>query len=891
MKKKSFLLIASLALVSTLGLSTLASCGETSSVAPSTSAPDTPTSEAPTTEESPKVTQAVGIDSGTFDVKGLDGGGSGAFSYAAESYDVKTQILGKLEAYAYSNALTGLPLFENGGYVMYNSRITKGSENYIPGYGFGILGEGTITADLPTETKTEWKRYLHASEVSDPASINALDTDGSQIMDLNSYISSSYWEVRMRSDKKGYEWYGNLAKEDKPVAVNPDPATGMAQTWKFHVRTGADGLKYRTGSSKRTAFDNRPVELEDYVNAFKVLLTKKNNLYRGAEMAGKNDYSGIKGAGTYYNASANGFDAEAWKNVGVKSGTDEGGEYLEITLAAPTTQFYAMYALSSQLYTPIPEAFIDEIGGIENYGKYSSDKSTAPIDNILSLAPYTLEYWQEDQVITFKKNDSWFGLGLDGFRNRYTIPGIKISIIKAAASDPNAVFKEFLANKLDSAGIPSDYLDQYKNDPRATTTTGDSVFKLNINSTTEEQWEALFGEHGSVARTAKGDYWNVKPWMSNKNFLDGLMYSINRKEIAEKYGSNPSCDYFGAAYMSDPENGQSYNGTKEHEAALIEAGLETAESLKGTKLYGYRLEVAKEKFSTAINELKTAGKIKDGDTLEIDIWWMYPQHIKRYGADVKTYLETAFNTSAAAKSSNIKLQVNNDAVETWSDVYYKHLMVGQFDLGFGSISGNTLNPLNFMEVLKSDNSSGFTLNWGPDTSKLDASLTYDNKAWSFDTLWRAGDQGILVKNGAELPPVVLSYGKDDVVVGEDGSVTVNVNFDYATSIQGIDWGTASVDVLDFFVYDGDNIIPFAINAGNGQFVDYGQIADISDFASAVDVSKAAEGVVSVTITPEYASYLAENVGGVYIGADYDLTIGGYATENNVLSTILLAFAE
>ena len=51
MKKKSFLLIASLALVSTLGLSTLASCGETSSVAPSTSAPDTPTSEAPTTEE------------------------------------------------------------------------------------------------------------------------------------------------------------------------------------------------------------------------------------------------------------------------------------------------------------------------------------------------------------------------------------------------------------------------------------------------------------------------------------------------------------------------------------------------------------------------------------------------------------------------------------------------------------------------------------------------------------------------------------------------------------------------------------------------------------------------------------------------------------------------
>ena len=887
MKKKSFLLIASLALVSTLGLSTLAACGETSSSAPATS--ETPTTSAPvSSEETPKVSAAMGHDSGTFDVEGLQGGGSGAFSYAAESYAVKTEILGKLEAYAYNNALTGLPLFENGGYVMYNSRITKGSENYIPGYGFGILAEGSIKSDLPTETKTEWKKYLHTSDASDPASINALDDSGSQVSDLYSYISSSYWDVKMRADKAGYEWYGNLAKEDKPVAVDADPATGMAQTWKFHVRTGADGLKYRTGSDKRTAWDNKPVELEDYVNAFKVLLTKKNNLYRGAEMAGKTDYSGIKGASTYFNSSADGFNATAWENVGVKSGTDEGGAYLEITLAAPTTQFYAMYALSSQLYTPIPAQFIEDIGGIENYGKYSKDKSTAPIDNILSLAPYTLEYWQEDQVITFKKNDSWFGLGLDGFRNRYTIPGIKISIIKAAASDPNAVFKEFLANKLDSAGIPSDYLDQYKNDPRATTTTGDAVFKLNINSTTEEEWEALFGEHGSVARTAKGDYWNVKPWMSNKNFLDGLMYSINRKEIAEKYGSNPSCDYFGSAYMSDPENGQSYNGTQEHKDALIEAGLETEASLAGNKLYGYRLEVAKEKFSAAINELKTAGKIKDGDTLEIDVWWMYPQHTTRYGADVKKYLETAFNNSAAAKSGNIKLKVNNDAVETWSDVYYKHLMVGQFDLGFGSISGNTLNPLNFMEVLKSDNSSGFTLNWGPDTSKLDPTLSYDNKNWSFDTLWRAGDQGILVKEGAELPPVVISYGKDDAVVEEDGSVTIRAHFDVATSLPGIDWSGASVDVLDFFLFDGDsNVVPFAVNVGEGVFVNYGDYADIADYVSAVDVSKVAEGVVSVTITPEFAYYLAENVGGVYLGCDYDLTIGGYATENNVLSTILL----
>ena len=76
-------------------------------------------------------------------------------------------------------------------------------------------------------------------------------------------------------------------------------------------------------------------------------------------------------------------------------------------------------------------------------------------------------------------------------------------------------------------------------------------------------------------------------------------------------------------------------------------------------------------------------------------------------------------------------------------------MVGQFDLGFGSVSGNSYNPLNFLEVLKSDNSSGFTLNWGIDTNEINVknSISYKDKAWSFDALWTAADQGAYVKDG------------------------------------------------------------------------------------------------------------------------------------------------
>ena len=46
-----------------------------------------------------------------------------AYNYVASSYKEKLDILGKLEKYAVDNHLTGITLFENGGYVMYSDRI------------------------------------------------------------------------------------------------------------------------------------------------------------------------------------------------------------------------------------------------------------------------------------------------------------------------------------------------------------------------------------------------------------------------------------------------------------------------------------------------------------------------------------------------------------------------------------------------------------------------------------------------------------------------------------------------------------------------------------------------------------------------------------------------
>lgn len=796
---------------------------------------------------------------------------SGLASYVGESYAEKTKILGKLESYAVNNYLTGLPLYENGGYVMYNDRITKGTENYITGYGFSILRDGKITKDLDAETNAAYKRYLHNYEPSNPNSILGLNTDGSQVADLDANISGSYWDTKMNAAKNGYDWKGSLSTDDRPIPVvkgsdgNFTEVAGydsntLATSWKFHVRTGAEGgVAYRNASAdaSRKAFDGRYTTIEDYVTPFKVMLTKANGYYRGGELAAKTGTGAILGAADFYNGKATDIS-------GIHTGHDSKGDYLIFELATPTNPFNAMYNLASGLYSPFPMEFwnlvTDNGANPTNFKGYNKDMSFSPVDNSLSVGPYYLETW-EDSLITFKRNENWYESKADS--NLYSIPGIHTAILPGVSTDSNLAFNEFLAGKLDSAGIPLDFLGKYKNDPRTTSVPGDSTFKLNINSCTKEQWVDKFGKNGSIAQTDEANYWDVKPWMSNQNFLDGLMFSIDRLTYAQNRGYVPSVDYFASAYMSDPENGISYDVTDEHKAAL--------ESYWGddvAKTYGYSREIAIQCFKAAVEELVASGDIKLGTTenptkISINMQWMYERQIQQSGVEIVKYITEAFNNEAVC-GGKVKLVVNQAADAVWSDVYYKHLMVGQFDLGFGSISGNTLNPLNFMEVLKSNNSSGFTLNWGPDTSVIDDEyLDYDGYAWSFDTLWKAADSGVLLVDGKEVDPV--DYTITDGSIASDGSFNFEIKYTLATSLAAFAAdaaaGNLGISIANVYVYDDDQkYVLAAYDDDTGKPMDDGLVVDDGEGTIKVKVPKdIVDAVDGMNIEIHYS--MTMNVGG------------------------------
>ena len=702
-----------------------------------------------------------------------------------------------------------------------------------------VSTQGTTEATEPQFTEPplgDYSIYYQTYESDDLGTANYWDSKDEVAGNLFGYFAGSFWGTAMNEEKDGYDWICELAKE-KPVAQNADE-NGLATIYKFEVKVGKD-LVYNTMSDKAefAAYKGREVKVEDYLTPWKEMFNKSNAIARGAE--GLTGTGSIKGINEYYNGTETGFDQALWDKVGIKAEMEGDKAYLTFEFNQPTNSFYAMYYLASSLYCPIPADFLELIGGLKNYATFANDGALTPVDTSLSTSYYMLESWQSGKEIVFRKNY----LYEDG--GRYQIPGVYTLILPAIKTDSEAGLKEFLAGNLDAVGIPSTKLEEYKNDPRATTTLDSTTTKLNLNTCTPEEWEALFGENGSVVQTPKDQYWAVEPAMYNDNFIKGLNYCINRQELASTLGRTPSNNYFGSSYLSDPENGVSYNSTQEHADAV-------ASMMDNTDGYGYSLTLAQQYFKAAADELIAAGHYKAGDTIEIEITWQTQTNVDNVGNYIAKYMEDAFNSCG----SELKLHINHYVPATWTDAYYAKMMLGQFDIGFGGVNGNSLNPLNFFEVLKSDNSSGFTLNWGVDTSAIDESLKYDGRNWSFDSLWTAADRGALVDGEGNM---IDTYDANflSTTTNADGTVTVEFNVGELNVADA----TSKVSKIMIFGYTE---------------------ADYSDYVEEEVTFTVKDGVATATVTADQAAKYTAFANMAY-DVHFDVTVDGETTSDNLVT--------
>jgi hypothetical protein len=272
---------------------------------------------------------------------------------------------------------------------------------------------------------------------------------------------------------------------------------------------------------------------------------------------------------------------------------------------------------------------------------------------------------------------------------------------------------------------------------------------------------------------------------------------------------------------------------------------------------------------------------------------MYQTDITDYGNQIKTYFEKAFNDSQVSNGC-VKLVVDQAADTDWQAVYNDWMMKGRFDLAFGAISGNTYNPLNFLEVLKSDNSSGFTLNWGTDTSKVDTKnpIIFDGRRWSYDALWEVSNSGGVVENGVGVKTVKNYYleglPKTIATSAQTNDYSEGVTQDVKLEFVNLDGVEINITKVQVYPVGGVNR-----NVSNYTYDKNSKNLRITiSSADGASIKEELKTINNKTLTPEDPGYIASPFTNSQYGklwtfeVYYSLSIRGGTPSENYITLVL-----
>lgn len=743
---------------------TLASCGDNPS---STSKPD---SSSPTSSET----------TGTVDDPLA---AQGSFDFSSYDWQEKTKITAALEKYAMDNFTAGIPLYDDSSSEAFSQRVNPKSETYITNYGFGVM-EGTLDPNgymysdsTIVEPREEYRSYFHGYTNTDSGTFNGWNATGSDVSDRMSMITSGYFGVEMNENLNGYTWKGELSKTAYPVMLelnsgrdffdDGDDATRFKETyitdendpnvdktgvyWRVYLHVG-EGYSYKAVPGSKwendPTYDGRNVVIEDYITPFKTMLD--NGMVRATELM--TDSSGFYGASNYRYGSSS--TMEAWNStVGIVVREDlctEDYGVIDFRFISPHAATTARTALSSSLYSPIPSSFLTAIGGAANYGVRGSTENNR-FDNFLCFGAYIPVEWQEQKELIYKKNEDYHDAA------RYSFNGYVEKVYTSDKADELA-WADFKENKLDQCTIPVSALVKGESYGKTYRTQGSTIIKINLNTTTLDEWNYFFGPEGKVYKhtdptiATKGNgKWNgVKDIMSNQDFLRGFFFAVNREDLAKTAGRNPATTYLSNAYMIDPTGKQAYRNSDAAKSVVA------AYEMDAGNKFCYNPDLASQYFKRCGKTLHDAGW--ENEEITIEGFYRYQSTIDNLGNYIKKDVADIFNKACAEYGLTLDIQLKIGGT-SYTDTY-TIMDHGEFDFAEGAVTGNVLDPLNFMSTCSSSASlnQGFNLNWGHPTNLLGSKPAvytpvaedgqeYGELHWSFDALWTASQGFCVVENG------------------------------------------------------------------------------------------------------------------------------------------------
>ena len=372
-----------------------------------------------------------------------------------------------------------------------------------------------------------------------------------------------------------------------------------------------------------------------------------------------------------------------WEDVGIKvidNLTIEFDFYYLLTMESVINAFS---------YVNIAPINVELYDYFSDYG-YSVNETafSGPYSLNEAFSPQELEF----PVVTLEKNFNYYNtesIPFDGYHVTFTI----------------ADYDLFTQGFLDHAFLGFEEELNFIGNPNLMYIKNPTTFRLSINSlNTIEQQIGMFPE----------STYQPEPILANLNFKKAMYHAINKLNLNDDLSRfYPQYTYYSDAYYVDTVYGIPYRQTDQ--------GMEVTDSLY-PDTYGYNPVAAKAYFNLAIIELIENGVYQEGSSLtynEIVLDLMVMEGSIEIAEKIKNDFESMF----VSDDYKIKVVINIE-VKPFPSMYYDYVMIGEYDLAITGISGNELDATAFMDVFCDDNRSGFTLDWGIDTSSANIPIYY-----------------------------------------------------------------------------------------------------------------------------------------------------------------------
>jgi len=410
-----------------------------------------------------------------------------------------------------------------------------------------------------------------------------------------------------------------------------------------------------------------------------------------------------------------------FSKVGIVSGSDAEGEYIDLIVATPieTPEYYVPYNLSSNWL--VNKALYEAKNTYDStkktwsikYGTNADNKAT---ENTASFGPYVLSYYEDGKKYEFSRNENWWGYKDNKHKGQYQTDKVVVSVIGTHA----AALSSFLSGGVDSIGLQADDMTTYGTSSQLRYNPESYTTKLSFNT----DYDKLLS-HGTNAQL-----------LCLESFRKAFALAIDNKTFSSSYTSAGQAGFglLNYLYVYDPINGLSYRNTDVAMKAIVDLyGLEygagkTYATLEDAyaAINGYDMSEAKALMKQAYTEAVAAGLwnsnckkatfemcVYDGDDI-------YVQMFNYFNAALK---EACVGSGFEGKVS-MTMKVDPD--------YYETMYAGNTDIIFTTWGGAASSPFTLLYECYCDSSTGDKnqMEYGFDTSKVTVAIKIDGVTYA-----------------------------------------------------------------------------------------------------------------------------------------------------------------